>query len=173
MKLPTKVEDSKYPFVPKSVASLRPGHFWQIPLTNGRFACGRVIALCRNEDGRWPRKVFLAGLMDWSSNKLPTSQSIAGSKTLSQGRVHIKTIMENEGHILGFRSLEEDGIGPDLMLSESPGPGCWLMRGCEYLRPATSDEQAILPVFSVWGYEVIKILADQAFTSQHRPNPSL
>src|SRR5262249_10570900 len=34
-----------YPFVPRSTAYLRPGQFWAIPLSDGRFACGRVLAL--------------------------------------------------------------------------------------------------------------------------------
>jgi hypothetical protein len=33
-----------YPFVPRTNATLVPGQFWSIPLTDGRFACGRVLA---------------------------------------------------------------------------------------------------------------------------------
>ncbi|EKO87041.1 hypothetical protein LEP1GSC020_0876 [Leptospira interrogans serovar Grippotyphosa str. 2006006986] len=50
------LNEVKYPFVPKSNRSLIPGQFWAIPLNNGKFACGRVIAVHPFET-----KMFLAG----------------------------------------------------------------------------------------------------------------
>ena len=35
----------KYPFEPKSNAHLMPGQFWGVPLSDGRWACGRVLAV--------------------------------------------------------------------------------------------------------------------------------
>ena len=32
-----------YPFEPKSITYLRAGQFWAVPLSDGRFGCGRVL----------------------------------------------------------------------------------------------------------------------------------
>ena len=150
----------KYPFIPKSTAYLKPGHFWSIPLDNGRFACGRVIQMQFKENGKQDARGFLAGLLDWSGDEPPRSETIADCKTIAQGTVHVMTIGENGGQVLGFRALEEDGIEPQLFLSQSPGRGCLLQRGYDILREATPAEQAQLPVFSTWGYRSIKIKAE-------------
>src|SRR4051794_34952201 len=93
-----------YPFVPRSTAHLRPGQFWSIPLDGGRFACGRVLQL-KIESGKIDRRLFLAGLMDWVGDSAPTAESIAGRGVVAQGGVHIKTIGEDAGAILGLRLL--------------------------------------------------------------------
>jgi hypothetical protein len=152
-----------YPFVPKSTAHLEPGQFWSIPLDNGRFGCGRVIQLCCKE-GKRDTRAFLAGLLDWSGDEPPSSEAIAGRGTIDQGEVHIKTISENRGEVLGFRPLEADGIEPWLFLSQGGwGHSCWLQQGYEWLRPATLAEFQTHPVFSTWGYAVIKLLAEHHF----------
>jgi hypothetical protein len=151
-----------YPFVPKSTAYLEPGTFWSIPLDNGRFACGRVIQLLvrhRRRDSR----IFLAGLIDWVGSSLPTSESIAGRKVLEQGSVHVKTIRECDGLVLGHRSLELDGIEPALMLDQSPGKGCRVQKGFELLGRATKKQQETLPVYGGWGFRVIKGYAEDHF----------
>jgi hypothetical protein len=150
----------EFPFMPKSTAYLQPGQFWQIPVDNGKFACGRVVQF-DYRNGKKDSRCFLAGLMNWLGNEPPSADSIAGYRVIEQGLVHIKTIVENGGAILGYRSLEEDQIEPQMFLSQSPGKGCMLMQGCEVLRPATAKEQKIYPVFSGWGYKVIKIGADK------------
>ncbi len=151
-----------YPFIPKSTAYLKPGHFWSIPLDNGNFACGRVIQLKHLESGKIDTGIYLAGLMDWIDCKPPTSESIARRKTLKQGAVHIKTIRENQGEILGFRALEEDGIEPWLFLTTSAGRTRYLQRGFTQLHEKANQQQVQeLPVFSTYGYGVIKILAEK------------
>lgn len=152
-----------YPFLPKSTKTLKSGHFWSIPLDNGYFACGRVIQLAFKENGKQDVQSFLAGLMNWTSKRPPSAESIAGCKTIEQGSVSIKTIRENGGEITGFRPLEEDGIEPQLFLSHYFGPGCLLQRGYEVLREATKEEQKLYPVFSSWGYLVIKVAAEKHF----------
>lgn len=152
-----------YPFAPKSTKALAPGQFWAVPLSDGRFACGRVITLKPKEDGKVDLRGFLAGLLDWVGTQPPTSESIAGCRTLEQGGVHIKAVLETGGSILGYRSLDADGIEPGLFLSHSSGPGRMLQRGFEVLRPATAKEQAELPTFSTWGYMVIQRLAERRF----------
>ena len=50
--------------------------------------------------------------MDWSAYAPPNENRIAGAKCIEQGGALIKTILENGGKILGYRSLELDGIEP-------------------------------------------------------------
>jgi hypothetical protein len=157
-----------YPFVPKSNAYLRPGHYWQIPLSNGKFACGRVLQVGDFlEYGS--RTTILAGLMDWSGDHLPTSQAISGCKLLEQGGMHIKGITWNGGQILGLRSLESDNLEPMYELSQTPGKGCMLMRGLIVVRDATLDEMQTLDRHSGWGYGVIKGLAEMYFVQKRKP----
>ena len=124
------------------------------------------MAVRQKENGKQDLRTFLAGLLDWVGKQPPTSESIAGSPTLKQGGVHIKTILETGGCILGYRPLEADGIEPDLFLSQSPGPACWLQRGFQLVRPATAQEQISLKVFGTWGYMVIRTLAEHYFGSE-------
>lgn len=161
----TSIPTVSFPFVPKSTKQLAAGQFWAVPLVDGRFACGRVIRLMLKQDGKVDARRFLAGLLDWVGTQPPTSDAIAGCRTVEQGGVHIKTVLETGGSILGYRPLEADGIEPDLFLSHSFGPGCMLQRGFEIVRPATAKEQAELPTFSTWGYMVIQILAEKKFGS--------
>src|SRR5687768_1510656 len=146
---------NEFSFVPKSTAYLQPGQFWQIPLDNGKFACGRVVQF-DYRNGKKDSRCFLAGLMNWIGDEPPSADSIAGYCVIKQGSVHIKTIVEIGGAILGYRSLEVDRIEPQMFLSQSPGKGCRLMQGCNVLRPATAREQKVYPVFSTWGYKVLK-----------------
>lgn len=83
-----------YLFSPKSNTYLVPGQFWAIPLG------------------------------DWVGEDPATAETIAGTKTLKQGGVHIKTIHETalDGLILGYRSLEEDRIEPYLLKSQEYFP---------------------------------------------------
>ncbi|KMM38484.1 Imm26 family immunity protein [Guptibacillus hwajinpoensis] len=147
-----------YPFVPKSNKFLLPGQFWAIPLESGRYACGRVMQVSR-EDTRG----FLAGLMDWIGDGPPTIDNIEGYKIIDQGDAHIKTIQETgmDGTILGFRSLELDNIEPGYFKSaEFFDEHCILMKGYEELRPIIKGEWERFPTFSTWGYLFIKELAD-------------
>ena len=142
---------------------MQPGQFWAVPLSNNRFACGRVIALRFRADGTRDSRGFLAGLLDWVGTSHPTPDSIAGKQTIEQGAAYIRTIVHTGGTVLGYRALELDGIEPDFFLSESPGPGCSIQRGFEVLRAASKHEQRELTVFSTWGYMVIQQLAEHYF----------
>lgn len=155
--------EAHYPFVPKSTKPLLPGHFWAVPLSDGRFACGRVIALQVNGNGNQNLRLFLAGLLDWVGVVPPSSDQIAGRRTLEQGQAHIKAITCTGGAILGHRALELDGIEPDYFLSESPGKNCRLQRGYEDLGKASRADQEKFDVFSTWGYSVIQVRAEEHF----------
>jgi len=148
-----------YPFEPKSAVRLRPGDFWPIPISGERFGCGRVIAL-KNPGQTGARSMLIAGLMNWIGSAPPTSGDLAGCRTVQQAQVHLRSILETGGVILGHRALALELIEPDLFLSEAKGANCWLMRGYEWLRPATPDEQNSHPVWQTWGYLIIRHRAE-------------
>ena len=56
----------KYPFEPKSNAYLVPGQLWGVPLSDGRWGCGRVLAVNTESDDYFAgdSRTFLAALMD-------------------------------------------------------------------------------------------------------------
>ena len=69
----------KYPFEPRSNAHLLPGQFWGVPLSDGRLACGRVLAVKAGSDSYFPgnSRTFLAALMHWEGDEPPTAEDIA------------------------------------------------------------------------------------------------
>jgi len=60
----------EYPFEPKSNTHLLPGQFWGVPLSDGRWACGRVLAVKTQPDAYFPgnSRTFLAALMYWQGD---------------------------------------------------------------------------------------------------------
>ena len=153
-----------YPFVPKSNRWLEAGQFWAVPLSGGRFACGRVLDVPRQPDIHAPvsTKMFLAGLLDWVGGSPPTAGSIAGAELLAQGFAHIKVITTTGGEVLGHRMLEADGITPAVWRSHEGGGTVWLYAGARRLRPATAADRD-LPVMGTWGYSVVSVLAENHF----------
>ena len=153
-----------YPFVPKSNRWLLAGQFWAVPLSDGRFACGRILDVPREPDIHVPvsTKTFLAGLLDWVGDEPPAHGSIAGARLLAQGFVHVKAITTTGRDILGHRDLEADEIVPAQWRSHEGGGTVWIYEGARRLRPATAADRD-LPVISTWGYSVITVLAEQRF----------
>src|SRR5262245_34864280 len=100
-----------YPFVPKTINWLIAGQFWALPLLDGTFGCARVIEI-PPVGTRISRMLFFAGVLDWHSTEMPTSDSIAGALCLAQGQAHLRSITRTGGEILGFRDLAADGIEP-------------------------------------------------------------
>jgi hypothetical protein len=124
----------QYPFMPRSTAHLEPGQFWAFQLTEGRFACGCVLAkLLRGS--KVDSQHFLAGLLDWSGTNVATPDVLAQARVLEQGTAHITTIIENGGFILGIAAL----------------PG---LRSAPIRR--TSD-------IETWDFRVIRVLAEKHF----------
>jgi hypothetical protein len=154
----------RYPFVPKSNAYLRAGQYWAVPLSDGRFACGRVLDVPREPDLHVPvgRMMFLAGLLDWVGETPPTNQAIEGASLFAQGFAHIKAISTTGAAVLGRRDLEADRIVPDLWRSHEAAGTVWLYEGARRVRPATSADRT-LPVMGTWGYSVITVLAEHRF----------
>ena len=153
------MKERQFPNIPKSTKGLRLGDFWAIPLDGGEFACGRVIAL-DIRSGKQDLRTFLAGLLDWVSDSPPTFEAIAGAQTVKQGGAHIRTILATGGSILGNRPLELDGITPALALSCAGGPHCEVLRGFESVRNATKQDIESLPVFSTFGFMVMRNFAN-------------
>jgi hypothetical protein len=94
--------------VPKSNRFLRPGQFWAIPLANGRFACGRIMAV--PAFGQKDRTGFVAGLMDWTGSAPPQADDLAGTAVLQQSKTLFQAISKTGGEVLGIRPLESDGL---------------------------------------------------------------
>ena len=153
-----------YPFVPKSNRYLAAGQFWAIPLSNGRFACGRVLDVPRVDDLHVPvnTRMFLAGLLDWVGTEPPSGERLAESGVFDQGFAHIKAILTTGGEILGSRPLVLDRIVPMRWRSHVAGGTVWTFEGARRLRPAT-DADRDLPVMGTWGYSVIQLLAEERF----------
>src|SRR5262245_35860404 len=142
----------KYPFVPRSTSRLAPGQFWSFPLLGGRFACGRVLQLRHEPNGKRDPRIFVAGLMDWVGSSSPTFESIAGRPLLAHGGAHILAITANGGEILGLRPLELDRLEVPLTLSQSSPRGCQVQRGFDTIGPASQQQIDTLDVFESWGY---------------------
>ena len=154
-----------YPFEPRSNARLEPGQLWSVPLPDGRFACGRVLAVPREPDPAYPvnTRAFLAGLMRWVDSQPPTPERIAGAPLLAQGFAHVLAIQESGGSILGIRPLEADGLRPFLWRSPAAAAAqSWVYEGARRLRVATADDAA-LPVIVAWGFRYISHLAADVF----------
>jgi hypothetical protein len=160
----------EYPFEPKSNAYLLPGQFWGVPLSDGRWACGRVLAVKAKPDAYFPgnSRMFLAALMGWHGDEPPTAAAIAGRQVVAQGWAHVKSIQLNGRVILGCRDLGLDGICGLREVTHRGGGTVMLYEGAIPLRPATAKEAATMSVFSTWGSSVISVLAERLFV-RHRP----
>ncbi len=149
----------RYPLVPKSTSSLRPGQFWAIPLDGGGFGCGRVLSLMIDDQGRLSRRLFVAGLMEWIGSEQPTPVSLAGARVIEPGFAHLRTITETGGQILGLRELALDGNEPGLFLD--CGRGGNVLQGGVYQRRATQADERLFPVLPTHGYMVLKLVAEE------------
>ncbi len=126
----------KYPFEPKSTSYIEPGHFWSIPLSNGNYACGVIVAkLSGIHDNKVSTRTFPGALIDWSGDQPPTEDDIRNSEILKIGEAHLKAISTTGGKIWGKSSFS--------FLSESP-------------RVKTDDMVTM-------GYSVLNNLADKKY----------
>jgi len=139
-------------------------------LSDGRWACGRVLAVKTDPDAYFPgnSRTFLAALMCWQDDEPPTAEAIAGRRVLAQGWAHIRSIQRNGQMILGCRDLGLDGIRGLREVTHRGGGTVMLYEGAVPLRPATRTEAASMPVMSTWGFKVISVLAERLFV-RHLP----
>jgi len=156
-----------YPFVPKSTAHLRPGHFWAVPLDGNRFACGQVLQVKASEISSKTR-MFFGGLCNWIGRERPTADVIRGRGFVGFGVMHIKAVLMSGGEILGDSPLDQD-VSIPLLLSHQYGNDVLLLRGAERIRLADKTERESLPVKGVWGYDFIRVLAEAQLAKQSMP----
>ena len=158
----------EYPFEPRSNVHLRPGQFWGVSLSDGRWACGRVLAVKTQPGAYFPgnSRTFLAALMHWEGDEPPAAGAIADRQVLAQGWAHVGSIQRNGRVILGCRDLGLDGIRGVREVTHRGGGTVMLYEGATPLRPATRDEAATMPVLSTWGLDVISVLAERLFVKR-------
>ncbi|HEU5111487.1 MAG TPA: hypothetical protein VFT95_23340 [Micromonosporaceae bacterium] len=131
-------ELADYPFVPRSNRRLIPGQYWALPLSDGRFACGRVMAV--PAFGPRDRIGVVIGLMDWLGETHPTAEQLAGRPVLEQAKSRFEAIANTGGQVLGIRPLNLDGL-----VAVDP------------------DASHVGAVHQVWGWRTILDLAEQYF----------
>lgn len=90
----------EYPLKPKSTSYLKQGQFWAVPLKQGGFGCGVVLAKLLRK-GKIDTRLFFVGLLDWFGEEQPTINHIKGANIIETGAAHIKTITETGGAIIG------------------------------------------------------------------------
>ena len=109
--------------------------------------------------GKRDHRIFLAGLSSWFGTTEPTDVAIADHSVLEQHELHVKSIREAGGTVLGHRELSADGIVPDYFLDQAGGATCMVLQGTTPIRRALVDDIGRIPVLRTWGYGVPTILA--------------
>jgi hypothetical protein len=99
---------TSYPFRPKSNRYLAPGQYLAVPPSDGRFACGRVMA--SPAFGEKDRVGVVVGLMNWVGDRPPEERHIAGRAVVAQALSRYEAVSNTGGEILGLRPLEADGL---------------------------------------------------------------
>jgi hypothetical protein len=148
-----------YPFTPKSTKYLEPGQFWAVPISEGRFCCGRVLQLHSDKIPQ-PTRAFFGALHEWVGHSPPTSEDVSKAGFLRFGIMHIKAITETGGEIIGIRSLQEDGFQLPLMIS-----GNEVCQGAESVRKTSKKDRKQYPSLRYWGYGFITDLGARYFGS--------
>lgn len=144
------------PFIPTKASEINNGDFYYIPLSNGRFACGRVLII-EEKSGR-KTKSILVGLHDWNGERFPTSEDIHGCKIIEQGVMHINSIGHVGGEIVGHKPLEDDGLKPIIQFEAG-----YLINGFTYYKKIPIVEGEQYSKRTTYGLNVIKGLAEKHF----------
>ena len=108
------------------------------------------------------RVLFLAGLLDWHSTVAPSPAAIAGAGCLAQAKLHYEGIAYLGSKILGVRT---EPLEPWYFRGANHPENSHVLRGLDLLRPQLADDDC-LPVISVWGYNVPRILAEKRFLAR-------
>jgi hypothetical protein len=145
-----------YPYVPTTNASLEPGQFWAVPLSDGRFACGRVLRIDRQ---RAPggHTLFVAGLLDWVGDRPPNADTIAGARLLAVGNAQVRSVPHIGSALLGHRPLSADGIAAPEVVTNTWGLG--FMRALaerQFVRPDAAREWEVRSVASPLTDEMLR-----------------
>ena len=155
--------DIVFPFIPKSNSKLKPGHFWPIQLSNGKYACGIVLDVPLDKNGYNTRNIY-AGLLSWTNSSKPTVQDLESSslKIIDQGHAHIKTITIQSESIVGLIDLRKNNLEINMVVdSQTYSINSIVLKGFEIIRKATIRDHTDLKTKSSWGYSVIIISANR------------
>ncbi len=146
-----------YPFQPKSSRSLRPGHYWAIPLDDGRYGCGVVV----ETDGVDVPGGVMAALLEWSGDQPPTNDDIDHvNQVLHHGIMGIKAITDCGDLVRGQRDLVRYPIELPETVSHRGGGTVWVLRGTRRVREATKEEARDMPAQSTLGFRVLQVRAN-------------
>jgi hypothetical protein len=145
-----------FPFIPTKASEIQNGDFYYIPLSNGHFACGRLL-LIEKKSGR-KTKSILVGLHDWSGKNHPTQEDIHKCNIIEQGVMHISSIGHVGGKVIGHKPLGEDNLKPWLQFEAG-----YLIDGFEYVRKLPVEDYKKYSRRSTYGLNVIKLLAEKHF----------
>ena len=149
----------KYPFVPKSNKFLTRGDYWLMELTNGKLAIGIVMDIPPAELKL--TKQFVAGLLDWSAKEKPEIQKLKNLPILKQGKVHVKTVGFTGQEIVGNINLEELNIETQLQREQTGyQSSAVILKGYRKIRNMEREDIDKYSVLGGWGYDVIKIYAE-------------
>lgn len=158
--------DIHYPFIPKSNRYLTPGQFWPIQLSNGHFGCGIVLDV--PDRNKHDKRMFYAGLLNWTSIKRPTETDLENSTLiiLGHGKANIKTIISQTECIIGVIDIVKNGLFLNQVVDSAQySPSSMVLRGFQTLGKATLQDHEQLATISTWGYNFINILADKLLTA--------
>ncbi|MFK7803770.1 MAG: Imm26 family immunity protein [Anaerolineae bacterium] len=147
-----------YPFVPTKASEIQDGDFYFIPLSNGKFACGRVL-LIKKKSGR-RTKTVLVGLHDWFGENHPTKADIHECKIIEQGVIHINSIGYVGGEVIGHKPLDEDGLKPLLQFEAG-----YLLDGFENIGQLPVEEYEKYSRRFTYGLDVMRLLAEKHFAN--------
>ncbi len=153
------MSDRTYPFIPTKVSEIKEGDFFYIPLSNGWFACGRVLLFKRKSDRK--TKSILVGLHNWTGKDYPTKVNIHMCPIIEQGVMHINSISHVGGEIIGCKAPKEDGLKPLLQLEAG-----YLISGFDNLGSLPTRNYKKYSYRSTYGLNVIKLLAEKHFVKK-------
>ena len=148
-----------YPFVPKKASEIKEGDFYYIPLSNGHYACGRLI-LIKKKSGRKTQSI-LVGLHDWSGSKYPTKEDIHQCKIVEQGVMHVTSIGHVGGEVIENKPLEEDNLKPLLQFEAG-----YLLDGFENIGILAAKDYDKYSHRYTYGLDVIRLLAETRFVKK-------
>lgn len=145
-----------YPIVPIKASEIKEGEYFYIPLSDGRYACGRIL-LIKKKDGK-RTKLLLAALHDWSGEKLPTREDIHRCPIVEQGVMHINSIGHIGGEIIGHKPLEEDNLKPLLQFEAG-----YLLDGFDHIGQMQNDGYDKYSPRTTYGLNSIRLKAEKHF----------
>jgi|SRR5690606_20997073 hypothetical protein len=145
-----------FPLIPQKSSDVEDGDFFSIPLSDGRFGCGRVLSILRKSGKR--TKTLLCGLHDWAGPNHPEPQDIDGTPIIEQGVMSLEAIAWVKGSVLGWKDLSEDGLKPLLQVEAGR-----LLAGFEDMGPLPENELKKYSRRTIYGLGVIRILAEHHF----------